>query len=496
MESFWRACKKGEFKAVINMLEMDKKFIRATDGKHGNWTCLHWAAEHCEPEAIKYITTTEGVDVDAKSTSGDTAFGVLLRKRSGSQLESVSFYARINEAIKSFVKVNKEIVNQCDTWTYSPLQWAVEYHNIEVVKLLVKLGCDVNHKNLLGHSALRISSLAMRIDCMRYLMNIKTCDKADRQSAFNVYMSKLFGVPNPTDEKIEFTGEMFQVAFESQVEVKETSVVLLDCFLAKIQAKCEHADSMFKAILETLLPDHPVKRFVEKILAAEITSNDCLIIMELARHMDLERTRWAEYYKRALREQSPRLFQELFELYLSDELFFNEYISKMQHHKSFDPYNMVLKFTSYLTEKKTKDFQQVFSFFQILVKNNLSYFDVMKDTLPWFSYIPVDMKKLIFQILVPLSNYVHSPCEVIRPRLIPSITQNFEVVSLKNQSRTAIRKYAFTTYSRSEALNYLYSADIPAHLKIFLCYNFCKYSYKTVQNLNDETGPPAKRKKM
>ena len=160
MESFWRACAGGDFKAVLKMLRTDNTLATAVD--ENGMTCLHWAARHFHMGAIKYITAIEGVNLNARTIFGSTAFTELLGDRLDSQLESTA--PRIIKAIKLFVGLNKDIVNQCHILNESPLQLAVKFHHIKVVKQLVKLGSDVNHRDSNGASVLHIAAHTMRVD--------------------------------------------------------------------------------------------------------------------------------------------------------------------------------------------------------------------------------------------------------------------------------------------------------------------------------------------
>ena len=283
----------------------------------------------------------------------------------------------------------------------------------------------------------------------------------------------------------------------------QACILLLECFVAKTK-NCGHADAMFSEILKVLLTDHRAKRFVEKILATNLTSKYCLTIIEIMKDFVFEQLPFE--FDSFLTDLSEFLLQELFELYLADELLFKKYISEMPEFcLQFHPLNMVLKLCSYVAEDKTKTKQQVFSFLQIILEKNLKFFHGIEYESIMNAF---DLPE------IPLLNIVHPPSKIIGmieptskdcrynfnetndffadlKRLLNRNPENFEVVSLKNLSRLALRDHAFTTYSHREALNFLYSVDIPVHLRQFLCYNFSGFSFKNYKNLNY-----AKRRKL
>ena len=505
MERFWSACQIQNWSAVIDMLQNDKSLIRFRDENH--WTGLHYATHYLDTGAIKYMLAMEDVDIDARDFSGATAFDFLFRLRG----DHFAYNFEVIEAVQLFIEKNKKVVNHCDNNNVSLLQCALRNQHILVVKKLTEYGSDVNHINGFNASVLQVAAETLRVDCIKYLMINKACNaiavNSFGEQACHSYVKILLHKPNPSSEQIEFVNEMLQLTSKSQLDITQTYLLLIDCFVAKILRNYAHANTLFVKILNLLMPDHPAKCFVKKILCTNLTNKYTLIIMELMPYMNLENVILSEgmvnAYRNTMEVISNNLLKFLFELHEIEELMFKEIITEVRYRKwAVDPFEMVSHFCSYLDENGTKTKQQVFRFLKVLVEQNVHFFDAMS---PSTETIPTHMRKFIFGFCVPLSNFVYPTLELARlfgARTIENRHLNFnetmnciedyeklierdsrnenvvslevvKVVSLKNLSRMSLRKYAFSKYSHIEALNFLYGGvDVPVNVKDFLCYNF------------------------
>ncbi|THV45515.1 hypothetical protein BGAL_0479g00010 [Botrytis galanthina] len=100
----------------------------------GMWdeTAMHVACEHGHVEACKFFLD-QGFDIEHRGSSDGL----------GTPLLVASKYGKL-EVVKMLLALGADIEAEHDT--YTPLQYASASHNVQICTLLLESGCDVNHK--------------------------------------------------------------------------------------------------------------------------------------------------------------------------------------------------------------------------------------------------------------------------------------------------------------------------------------------------------------
>lgn len=244
-------------------------------------------------------------------------------------------------------------------------------------------------------------------------------------------------------------------------------------------------------------PQNPRHYFVEKILKANLPSDYCLVGVLFAVNERLHESNFVNLRSNFLRE--------LFTLFMANESFFEEYIAEaMSTGWRFNVQNQSSAFCSLLAKESRSDrslttIPSLFRFMKFLIQYEVDFVQMLKLTrlhLP-----PTLADNLLVSVFVPLSNFINATIDLTwtlrlskqkkfsyfnfnETELVPNDLNalaerksQFEVVSLKNLSRMAVRKHCFENYSHYKALSILYSLHIPIKLRNFLCYNNCNLKF-------------------
>lgn len=494
MDPFLRLCEEGNFEKAKSMLTTDPsnrwRLLRLTN-PYG-WNCLHFAAYNGAVEFIRYLLTLTELEVNAKDRRGITAFHrALQRQRSTNMIEDqhgqqILIYEPepTIEILTMLFKVNHNFINCCDTYNVSPFRTALAYHHLDVVKLLIDFGSSVNHKSKQVSSELHTAASVRRIDCLRYLLYETDCDPSMPDGhgwlACCKFVKSIILHRTPTKEEIDFAVEFMLISYDTPSEMAQAYFLLLDCFLYREN----YGHLVFLEILDKLiLPIHPRRNLIFKILRAKLPSDFCLITLTLfetiKKNIDKCKLMPAvtEIYFEHLEVLKSNFLQELFQLHLANETTFNEYIAEaVKNQWKFDELALMTKFCFTLTKETSP--QSVFDFMKSLLLHNFNFITSLKplSTLPW------DLSNPLLNIFVPLSNVAIPPIEIVRTigseKWIRRIYLNDrrpvrnEMVSLKNLARQSLRKYIFASYPHYDALKMLYSFTIPVEVRRFLCYNY------------------------
>lgn len=502
INSFLSFCERGEFDAVIAMLEKDsntKKILLQTKDANG-WNCLHWAAWHSDVECMKFLVTMDDLDVAATTGTGATAFDIALQPSRYPEHSTYYVPGPIIEMIKILLEVNCNFLQYDTAMRKSALEVAIEDHHLDVIKLLVERGSDVNRSDLFGNAILHTAASELRVDCIRFLMEDTACDPnvggGKEWRFYCVYVRCLLGSEQmPSKEQLAIIGDIAQFTFKSTtMENSPFYWMLVECHEAKTSG-CAHADMVFIEIVKALLPTHQKKHLLEKIVNTKPASF-CLITMKIFEtyrfnfEPDVIEDRKHCYYE-YLDEMESYFLQELFLLFSVDPSLCEEFLAGVKEQVlALNELQLLSKFCLDITADTP--LQQIFDFIKMLIRNDLDFFSSIE---PAASTMPSHLAELICKVFVPLSNFVHVPTELVWTfgsmkteclynfnesencihdfqKLVERRANSFEVVSLKNLSRLSFRQHIFTNYDHFKALSVLYSLEIPPRIKQFLCYNF------------------------
>lgn len=514
MTSFAIACRNGNFDEVRNVLEMfDRNKARLLEITEANgWDCLHWAAWHSNIEFMRYLLTLEELDISAKDSSGRTALFIAMVPRTDriflNERERICHRREPSfEILEMLIEQNNDIMS-CYDGPSERIAVALMCHHFDVVKLIIDcgglVGDDIGN---FWHVAARFQ----RVDCMRYLLYDTDYDPKIRDSmgkqAYYIYFQKLLrDEVEPLEEEIDFGIELLLMTCESPAETVEVYALLLESYACK--GLNNSAYIIFMEIVKCLLPRHPRKHLVDKILKARLPGNYGLITLAL-----LSITKYSidncelvqsvkDAHRRYLENLKFHFLQELYTLYLADESFFNEYVAEIVKigwtFNRIEPMALFCITLSKITLAKETLIQTVFDFTKSLMLQEFNLMSMLQAP-PSQSRLRSQtimkcMGDYLLNVFVPLSNFVNAPIELLRifasekndchynfnesenciddyDKLSKKKSNQFEIVSLKNLSRMSVRKYIFDNFTHSEALSKIYLLDIPLQLKQFLCYN-------------------------
>lgn len=240
-------------------------------------------------------------------------------------------------------------------------------------------------------------------------------------------------------------------------------------------------------------PTNPRHYFVDKILKAHLPSDYCLVGLLFEKNERLHDSNFVNLRSNFLRES--------FTLFMANESFFAEYIAEaMSTGWRIDVRDQSSAFCALLAKLTVSSIPTLFGFMKCLLQYEIDFVQLLKLTrlhLP-----PTLADNFLANVFVPLSNFINAPIDLMwllrqskQKRLsyynfnetesalkdlmvlMARKVQCVEVVSLKNLSRMAVRRYCFENYSHYKALTILYSLHIPIKLRHFLCYNYCNLKF-------------------
>lgn len=519
INSFLKACSDGNFDEIILSLKDSKVsppwLLHITDLNRG-WTCLQWAAWHSNVKCVKFLLTQTNINVGVKDKSGQTALHLSLQPRA----DNVNRDARGRiayprepsfEIIKMLLEVNNyEFAGcskpQCATNIASSLMC----HHFDVIKLLI--GCE-SFLNFSKHILWHTAALYQRVDCMRYLLcrpeyNPKARDVLGLPPYFIYFQRIVRDTVVPMKEDIEFLFELMFITIESREDSVELYFMLIDCFRFRGTRQISQSHDIFTELVKLLLSnDDPKKQLVDKILCTELPSDYCLVLLILFDGIMkyIEKCKFGltikESYLRYLEHAKDFFFQELFTLYKTHESLFVEYITKVVEMKwtfnRLELCSLLPIFSSCLNSRSDK--QKFFDFTKSLIFNQFGFILTAVPLLVpnWSVDIFYDF---LLNIFMPLWKCVNAPIELMKllrfeegdcyynfnetgnciddyKRLLERNSNQYEVVSLKNLSRMALRKHLFDNFTHDQALSKMYSSNVPPIIKRFICYNHSNFQF-------------------
>lgn len=489
--SFLKACGKGNLDEIQAMLETDttSKNKKLNQKSINGWNCLHRVVERNRIECTKYLLSFKELDTTAETYEGETALQIAC----SSPKTSIDIILMLLEA-------NNDLVNYVNNENVGPLQSAIMSNRLDIVKVLIDYGAKVNWQDFDGEGALHIAARTRRVDCIRYLLYETDCDtsilnKHAKTACFIYFISLLtkaidFGSdPCISQEEIECFVEL--VWFTYNLPMKQSDIHeifgMMDCCLEFYDAAIRN---LYTEIVKLffLSSINPRQYFVEKIVQANLPSDYCLITLMFGANEQIHDVNFVNLRSNFL--------LELFELFMANESFFQEYIAEvMSTGWKVNELEQVSVFCSHLLKETST--QTLFSFIKHLIQYGIDYANFLKLC---NIHLQLDMENTFLNALVPLSTFVNAPVQLIWTfhsekicrnyqfneceyfladynMLLNSDTNQCEVVSLKNLSRMSVRKYLFKNYTHYKALSIMYSLNIPLELRNYLCYNYCNLKF-------------------
>ena len=155
--SVHKLAKAGSIKDLKVLLSKDSRAVKYIDKEKG-WTALHYAAHNSKVKVVE-ILLDAGASVNA-ITKGDNVSPMdiangpkrkavirLLRNRGG-HFSNITLHSAVEAAdmdtIEEFLEDDTVKVNERDERGWMPLHYAVDYDELEVARLLIAHGANVN----------------------------------------------------------------------------------------------------------------------------------------------------------------------------------------------------------------------------------------------------------------------------------------------------------------------------------------------------------------
>ena len=167
----WRAIEDGKIEVVKSLI---KQGFAVNTEANGGKTALHVAACYRKVEITQFLIS-HGANVNAKDNCGDTP---LLDVPYASSFETLRCNTPLSEAaVKGYIEVARLLisagadVNVVNRFGYTPLQQAAKFAPLEFIKFLVFHGADVNAKDFGDRTPLHVAI-------------VNTCDEYDDIAQF------------------------------------------------------------------------------------------------------------------------------------------------------------------------------------------------------------------------------------------------------------------------------------------------------------------------
>lgn len=485
INSFFKMCADGNVEGIETLLKSvrtkrGRRKILETIDNHRN-TCLHHAVNSQNVECVKYLLSMKGVNTLAETRDGETALHLAC------STEDMPF-----EIISSLLEANPDLVNFVNNFEDGLLQAAAAQGRLDVVRLLVQYGAPVNKQDADGDTPLHIAAVESEVDIIRYLIyeanaDPTICNLEGKSACFLLFeklMYKILNAPPVPEDFIDCFEELAQFTFNipDAYECDEDIINMLDLW----SNNKVPINYLYKKIIRLFVVPPERQYFVQKIIESNIPNYHCLIVALLdykfGGYLHDKLSTW-DYF-----------FRDLFQLYMFDESFFNEYIGEImstgwEYLESCQAEN----FCEHISVIETSiPPQKIFSFLKVLISFDIN-FDIFVERCEPF----LDPKDE-FDVLIPLMRCVIPRFPAVKDKNFLALNFNFneptnwyefrkrtlhaddtinEVLSLKNLSRMHVRKYFLQKHTHYSALKALYNLDIPIALRNFVCYNFSNYTF-------------------
>lgn len=461
--SLLKHCADGNLEEIMSVLRHTKGRRNKVEVRDNhNWTCLHHAVKSGSVECIKFLLTIKELDTAAESFEGETALHIAC------SISNIS-----TEIVSMLVNADADLINFVNNEEVDLLQVAIIRKRLDIVKFLIDNGISVNKQDLDGDTALHIAAIDLQLDVISYLLYEAHCDATicneSEKTACILLFAQLFENLNRYsslstaeidcfEELARFTYNLYDVnnPNESELEINQ----MIDFGYRYSQPR----NCLYTKILKFFYVPPSKQYFFQKILQSNVPSYHCLIVA-LLEHTNTDNDQTLEMWSKFL--------LELFTLFLSDESFFNEYISEiMSCGRKYSERSQAPNFCEFITQNQDSfEPQQLFRFLKALILYEID-FDVLMRCCAM-----ILMPNVMLTVFAPLAKFV-IPDEVSDDlnRSIDIKIRN-EVVSLTKLCRKSIRTYYFKNYSHYTAIKALYSLNIPLKIRNFLCYNICNFKF-------------------
>ncbi|KAJ6650100.1 Ankyrin repeat and SOCS box protein 3 [Pseudolycoriella hygida] len=435
-----------------------------------NWNCLHHAVKSGSVDCVKFLLKFKELDTFAETFEGETGnnrrFLKLYR-----YVENNSIYLALHiacvvpnisyEIVSLLIEANADLVNFVNNEEVDLLQCAAARGRLDIVKLLINNGAQVNYQDLDGDTALHIAALELHLEIIRYLLVETDADVTIRNLAgytacyllFTKLLEKLFQNLNLSQGEIDCFEEMLLLTHDLQ-DLSDSNKIdfeINEMILLAYRFK-QHGCPLHKTISLLFCAPPSKQYFLEKILNSNVPSCHCLVYALL--NIDLSTSD-------SMSEMWCNLLAEMFMLCATDQSFFDEFISEIMT-DGWKPtvLNQIQFFCEFLEMKQNLlEPAALFHFLKTLILYDFDFGVFLR-----CSDLSILSPTLTVTVLAPLAR-------------VATPNRDNEAVSLMNICRTKIRSHYFNTYTHYTALRALYSLNVPVTIRNFVCYNESNFKF-------------------
>ena len=165
------ACKKGNFEMVKILIENGAN-INATSGNNDNrTTALHLCCQNENSlQILEYLLSFAEIDLSVKKT--DEYYSALIAAINSNNMKAVRMLVKHPNMTKSILDDTNNSVSQVSG--YTALHFACKHGNLEMVKILVENGANINIKSVdaafLQQTPLHVACYYKRTKCVEFLV--------------------------------------------------------------------------------------------------------------------------------------------------------------------------------------------------------------------------------------------------------------------------------------------------------------------------------------
>jgi len=135
--------------------------VQACEPHNSQFSAVHLAVKKKDMELLEFLYTLKNVDFDMGDVDGERPLLYAVGSRSTSSLEMVKFLVE---------KGGADIQSRSLKNEWSPIYVAATLGNIETLKYMMSLGCDVNVMTAIKRTALTKVCWMGRVDSLKILL--------------------------------------------------------------------------------------------------------------------------------------------------------------------------------------------------------------------------------------------------------------------------------------------------------------------------------------
>ena len=224
-ETIFDAARGGTVEDLRYFLEEKKADVNAKE--FAGFTPLHLAVMHENVELVRFLVSEGKANVDAENDDGSTPLHNLVRKMERSAIKSED-----TEIIKFLVSKGKANINAKEDDGTTALHIAASSGNIELAKVLLSLGADINVRNNNGRTPQDIADTTKNTAMIQCLSNKEELpplgtENMESQKVRNKSIVSLFIRFAPPPVAIILAGISFASILGASIAISITAIAIV-----------------------------------------------------------------------------------------------------------------------------------------------------------------------------------------------------------------------------------------------------------------------------